>query len=74
MAEDIMEKKDGASVCARVWKAGGMRERDRERETRISPSYSGLHVTAHVLPKFGNSERILLHWRRSKYKTSNLIK
>jgi hypothetical protein len=32
MAEDIMEKKDGASVCARVWKAGGMREREIERE------------------------------------------
>ena len=44
-------KKDGAHVHMRVWKAGGMRE--RERETRISPSYSGLHVTAHVLPTFG---------------------
>lgn len=32
MAEDIMEKKDGASVRARVWKAGGMRERERERD------------------------------------------
>ena len=32
MAEDIMEKKDGASVCARVCKAGGMREREIERE------------------------------------------
>jgi len=32
VAEDIMEKKDGASARARVWKAVGMRERERERE------------------------------------------
>jgi Zn-dependent oligopeptidase len=36
MAEDIMEKKDGASVRARVWKAGGMRERERERDQNQS--------------------------------------
>jgi len=36
----------------------GERERERER-TRISPSYSGLHATAHVLPTFGNTVREL---------------
>jgi len=34
------------------------REGERER-TRISPSYSGLHATAHVLPTFGNTVREL---------------
>ena len=35
MAEDIMEKKDGASVCACMSKAGETRERERDQNQSI---------------------------------------
>lgn len=44
MAEDIMEKKDGASVRAHVCKAGEMRERggrEREREKKNKKKADG---------------------------------
>lgn len=52
-------EEDGVCVCVFV---GDESERGREGErerTRISPSYSGLHATAHVLPTFGNTVREL---------------
>ena len=54
-------EEDGVCVCVFVGDESGRgRGRGRERErTRISPSYSGLHATAHVLPTFGNTVREL---------------
>ena len=64
-------KKGMVHVCACGCGRQGGWERERERETRISPSYSGLHVTAHVLPTFGKQWEKVTHWggENSKHQT-----